>query len=328
MLSDRKNFIALHLGWFLSVLLATAAAIVLYAQWAIAAPRWPGGGSLPGLVLGTLAGFIILFECALWLRRTRWFRTSRWLGSAQLWMKAHIWLGLLSVPLVLLHSGFSWGGTLTTLLAVAFVIVIASGIIGLVAQNIITRMMLEHLPDETIGSQIEVVSQQLAGDAERIVALTCGDEALDDLPDQSRQEQPLFEGMPVRRIGAMRRLGTKVVRSPNGNVPYPRVRHAEELRLALDDEIKPFLVSGRSPSGRLGSLRRTREYFGTLRETISPEATPAIHAIQELCERRWQFIAQRRLHNLLHGWLLIHLPLSIALVMLLVIHIVSALRFG
>ena len=45
-----------------------------------------------------VAGAIMLFELALWFRKTTWFRTCRCLGSAQSWMKAHIWLGLLTVP--------------------------------------------------------------------------------------------------------------------------------------------------------------------------------------------------------------------------------------
>ena len=67
--------------------------------------------------MGILAAVIFLFELALVAKKTKPFRTARWLGSAQTWMKAHIWLGLLTVPLVLLHSGGQFGGTLTTLLS-------------------------------------------------------------------------------------------------------------------------------------------------------------------------------------------------------------------
>src|SRR5262245_47320892 len=93
--------------------------------------RWPGGGSGSGLILGILAGVIFLFELALVAKKTKKLRTMRWLGSAQTWMKAHIWLGLLTVPLVVLHSGGHFGGTLTTLFVSIFAAVIVSGIWGL-----------------------------------------------------------------------------------------------------------------------------------------------------------------------------------------------------
>ena len=61
----------------------------------------------------------------LWPRKH--FRVWR-IGMVKTWLRAHIWLGLLTVPLILLHSGFTWGGQLTTILAWLFIIVIASGI--------------------------------------------------------------------------------------------------------------------------------------------------------------------------------------------------------
>ena len=43
-------------------------------------------------------------------------------------MKAHIWLGLLAVPLLILHSGFYFRNLEATFLLLLFVIVILSGI--------------------------------------------------------------------------------------------------------------------------------------------------------------------------------------------------------
>ena len=65
---------------------------------------WPGGGSPPGFAYGVLGGGIILFEMLLWPRKSLW-RGWR-LGRTKLWMTAHIWLGLLTLPLLLLHGGF------------------------------------------------------------------------------------------------------------------------------------------------------------------------------------------------------------------------------
>src|SRR5262249_7279567 len=99
----------------------------------------------------------------------------RWrLGSAKSWLRAHIWLGLFTVPLILLHSGFNWGGTLSTALAVLFILVIASGIFGLAMQQWLPRTMLSELPAETIASQTEHVAGTLYRDAQQIVTAICG----------------------------------------------------------------------------------------------------------------------------------------------------------
>jgi len=82
------------------------------------------------------------------------------LGRAQVWLRGHIWLGLFSVPLIVLHSGLSLGGQLSTVLMLLFVAVIASGVFGLALQQYLPRQMYESLPAETIYSQIDYVSQQ------------------------------------------------------------------------------------------------------------------------------------------------------------------------
>jgi len=38
-------------------------------------------------------------------------------------------------------------------------------------------------------------------------------------------------------------------------------------------------------------------------------------------------VLQERLHRWLHGWLLVHIPISLALVILGVVHAVVALRY-
>jgi hypothetical protein len=49
--------------------------------------------------------------------------------------------------------------------------------------------------------------------------------------------------------------------------------------------------------------------------------------LENICEEERQLIRQRRLHAWLHGWLLTHIPLSFALLVLAIIHIVTALRY-
>ena len=94
---------------------------------------------------------LAFFEFLLWPRK----RYRRWrVGRTQTWMKAHIWLGLLSLPVLVFHSGFRWGGLLSAILMLLFLIVIVSGVVGLALQNYLPKKMLVDIPAETIHSQI------------------------------------------------------------------------------------------------------------------------------------------------------------------------------
>jgi hypothetical protein len=49
--------------------------------------------------------------------------------------------------------------------------------------------------------------------------------------------------------------------------------------------------------------------------------------IESICEEQRQLTRQRRLYHFLHAWLLVHVPLSIALIVLGGVHAVMALRY-
>jgi hypothetical protein len=324
-LSDRKAFVALHLRWFAAAVLATAAAVVWYGWEATARIRWPGGSSLVGLTYGVLAGGIIVFESLLGLRRTRLFRTSRWLGSAQLWMKAHIWLGLLAVPLVVMHSGLQWGGWLSTLVAGIFALVTASGIFGWLMQNLIPRWLIEAVPEETIHSQIADVANQLGSDARRLVGMHVPATESWDLasPGMRRSGRVVMAGAP-------RRVGTMVERLPRARQEsLQELVVPELLREAVARDIEPFLRSGRSDDRGLNKAQRCGWYFEELKRRINDrELQTVVGQLEQLCERRRQMNLQQTLHWWLHGWLSIHLPLAMMLLILLAGHIWFALRYS
>jgi len=277
-LINRQTF-SRHIGWIAFVVLASAAAIVWYIQHGQAIGRLPGGASLPGLTFGVVAALIMLFELLLWPRKL----LRRWrLGSAKSWLRAHIWLGLFTVPLVLLHSGFHWGGTLSTLLAWLFIVVIASGIFGLAMQQWLPRLMLSDLPAETIASQIDHVSETLHVQAAARVGALCGEEA-----PQAETYQPLAQ--------------------------------------AFANEIGPFLSNGRTMA--VSDAAGASAYFTGLRNTLDPAASDVVDLLEDYCDQRRQFERQLRLHRWLHGWLLVHLPLSIILIVLMFVHAYLALKF-
>jgi hypothetical protein len=58
---------------------------------------------------------------------------------------------------------------------------------------------------------------------------------------------------------------------------------------------------------------------------------PALHTtiedLESICEEERQLTLQAQLHLWLHGWLLLHIPLSLALLLLGAVHAVMALRY-
>jgi hypothetical protein len=322
-LIDARNFWKLHSRWLVGTLIATAAAVGLTVWAGMRGGRWPGGGSATGLVLGVLAAAIFVFEMAMVLKKTTSFRTIRWMLPAQTWMKAHIWLGLLTVPLVVLHSGGSFGGMLTTIFVTVFAVVIVSGIWGLALQNVLPKLLVEAAPAETVYSQIDRVGRQYAAEAQRLVLLACGGE--EDLP----LKEPALTASEVAGEahirGAPRNVGIQIERSPHPASDLPQAIPSPAVQAALARDIRPFLETGQR--GMLGSRQRNQWYFDDLRLRVAPELRELVNQLDELCERRRQLNVQRRIHFWLHNWLWLHLPLSIGLMILLVGHVVTALRF-
>lgn len=168
-----------HVPWAIFVSLATLFACWLYlgnfqADLLPAGLRLPVGwvqapsehhrvGGTPlGLTFGAIALGIFIFAALLGVRK----KLVLWrVGTVQRWLRAHIWLTFLTIPLVILHSGFHRGGPMTALLLVLYTIVMISGIYGLALQHQMPRIMMERLPAESVYEQIPHIRAQLYGAA-------------------------------------------------------------------------------------------------------------------------------------------------------------------
>ena len=123
------------------------------------------GGTPLGLAFGAISLGIFIFAALLNLRK----KIPLWrVGTVQLWLRAHIWLTFLTIPLILLHSGFRLGGPMTTLLMALYAVVMVSGIYGLALQHLMPRLMKERLPAETVFEQIPHICSQLCVAAEKM----------------------------------------------------------------------------------------------------------------------------------------------------------------
>lgn len=112
--------------WIALVLSGTAAlAYALVDQ----QPR-PNGGTWLGYTLGTIGVLLILWLSLLGVRK-RHITTGAW--SLKAWTSAHVYLGLSLIVIGTLHTGFQIGWNVHTLAYVLMMVVILSGIWGVIA---------------------------------------------------------------------------------------------------------------------------------------------------------------------------------------------------
>ncbi len=90
--------------------------------------------------------------------------------------------------------------------------------------------------------------------------------------------------------------------------------------------VRPFLHSGQSPRQRLDEAVTAQRLFAQLNADLPAELHATVRRIEEFCDERRQYVAQQRLHRWLHWWLILHIPPSIALLVLFVAHVVVSLR--
>jgi hypothetical protein len=321
---DRENWPD-HRFWCLTTVVATVAAVIFYATYGFESGswRWPGGGSPPGFTCGVLGGGIILIEMLLWPRKS--FLRGWRLGRTKWWLTAHIWLGMLTLPLLLLHGGFHFNLANSTLAAVLMwllVLVVGSGMFGVVVQHVVPRLMLGRVPAETIYSQIHHVLDQYRAEAERLVGVTCGRS-----PGQAGGSGERSGGGSFLSMETLRQVGRVQGKVVEVGVGAGYVPDSEPLLEFHRDQVDPYLRAKSGMGLPLGSPSRAASLFSALKMVLRPEAHPVVDRLADLCDQRRQFDLQSRLHHWLFTWLAVHVPLSVALLVLMVVHVFFALKY-
>jgi hypothetical protein len=298
------------------ILVLSAAAYHIYVHNSAVGAR---GGSPAGLSFGVLGFAFMLFAALLGARK----RVPVWrLGRAQAWMRGHLWLGLLSLPIILFHGGFHFGGTLTRVLMWLLIITVVSGLFGAALQHYIPRVMTADVPLETIYDEIGNVRNLLLEEADRSMEALCGSLGF----RKSSQEE-------IQRAG-----GFTAMRPMAANTGGAAVAAAAEILLLTEEEsvplrrfylneMRPFL---QRPSERrllLSDAGKAQVGFSGLRTLLPARAHATVDDLQDISEEARQLQKQQRLHHWLHLWLLIHVPISLALIVLGAVHAVMALKY-
>jgi hypothetical protein len=226
------------------------------------------------------------------------------LGRAQTWMRGHLWLGMLSLPLIVFHAGLRFGGLLTSVLMILLLIVVASGIFGAALQHFMPSVVTARIPMETIFEQIDNIRAQLVAEADAMVDAMCGPPSL-EIPAIARI-------MPVGAAAAPTPAASK------GTLP---------LRTFYSQELRPFLRHENDQSRSLSSEVKATAMFEGLRTLLPANLHETINNLEQICDEERQLRRQVTFHHWLHGWLMLHVPLSLALLLLGCAHAIMALRY-
>ena len=127
------------------------------------------------LTMRWLTGLVGLFGVAVVmtypLRKQIYRRRA---GALRYWMLAHIYLGATAGIVLLLHSGTSTGGALTTLLYIAFDVVIMSGVLGIVSYYVAPRIMTRIEGEPLLVEDLRERRAELQKESDEILAQSQG----------------------------------------------------------------------------------------------------------------------------------------------------------
>ena len=280
-------------------LVSLGAATAVYVIYATHSASGPSGGSSIGLAFGIIGSACMVFAGLLSARK----KVPVWrLGRAQTWMRGHLWLGLLSLPLICFHAGFRFGGLLTTVLMILLIVVVASGIFGAALQHYMPTIVTERVTMETIFEQIGDIRAQLIAEADEMVDAMCGPPSLE-----------LAAVAKIMPVG-----GAMVPDASGGTLP---------LRKFYSGELRPFLRNENKVSAPLADETKAAAMFDGLRTLLPGNLHETIDNLEQICEEERQLRRQITFHHWLHGWLMLHVPLSLALLLLGCAHAIMALHY-
>jgi hypothetical protein len=278
-----------RMRWLKIGLAISLLAIVGYV--AIPAAAGPYGGSWFGYMLGTTGAGLILWLAMLGIRK-RAMTTGRW--SLKAWTSAHVWLGLSLIVVATLHTGLKLGWNLATLAWALMMLVIGSGIYGIVVYSALPLQLARGRERQTRTEMMDglrIIDRQLQGAAQPL-----GSAAADQVRAAMAQD-PFKAGLSRRLSGSDSRCATRAA------IEALRAGGGEALRAGGGEALRGS--SGEQADAItkvLGLMAKRRNVLERIRE-------------------------QLRLRAMLEVWLYVHVPLTVALLAALSAHIISVFYY-
>ncbi|HVH50294.1 MAG TPA: hypothetical protein VM781_01410, partial [Candidatus Bathyarchaeia archaeon] len=190
------------------------------------------------------------------------------------------------------------------------------------------------IPLETIYDEIPHVRELLREEADRAIESVCGDVGIAKASDAGVQRaggftalRPIAANAAPLRTSAAVSAGASAAVAPAAEIILLSETEGAPLRKFYIEEMRPFLEQSKSRGRWLADEPRASSMFAGLRTLLPAAAHDALADLEDICGEARQLLRQERLHRWLHGWLLLHIPLSLALILLGAVHAVMALRW-
>lgn len=204
-------------------------------------PR-PNGGSWYGYALGTIGLGLIVWLSLLGVRKRK-MTPGRW--SLKAWTSAHVYLGLALVVIGTLHTGFQLGWNVHTLAWALMLLVIASGIYGVVVYAMLPGQLSANRKEMTRAQMVEAlaaIDRQLEQAAQPL------GRAQADLVIAALEQDIFAEGVWARLTGRYPRCATQAALAG-----LPDDYRTMEDNKGPEERVRALL---RRRAAQLGQIRR------------------------------------------------------------------------
>lgn len=265
--------------------------IVLYVSQSGGAQP-PNGGTWQGYVLGTIGALLIVWLSLLGIRKRRY---SSSMGTVQGWTSAHVYLGGALLVVATLHCAAQFGWNIHTLAYVLMTAVILSGFYGI--------YVYLHYPSKLAGNRLNQARQQwlneLADVDEEAVSISgdCGADV----------QSMVASAIELTRYGGG--FFAQLSGRDQSKVHLPQAEGAGKSQPNVDQQLVIDRLAKRIPRSNKRSEAAALDDLLTLfsrRQTILRVLRQDI-----------------RMQGLVKVWLMIHIPMTVALLGALFVHILS-----
>lgn len=255
----------------------------------------PNGGTALGYTLGTIGALLILWLMWFGIRK-RSYRSR--FGSVQGWLSAHVYLGIGLITVVTLHTGFQFGWNVHTLAFVLMMFVVLSGLFGVFVYLRYPGRMSDNrdgAPRSALIDQLEDIDRRSLRVAEGLGA------DFIEFTASGIQRTQLGATLVDRLRG--RDTSKILVRSSGGTKIVDNVRQEAALDWLAEQQSRAGDAATAAAIGELSALIRNK------RRLLK------------------QLALDLKMQAVLETWLYVHVPMTAALLVALVVHILTVFLY-
>ena len=305
---NKDNFKYLKVAGILS-----GFSIILYALHDPVGP--PSGASWLGYTLGTVAAMIMVWLSWFGVRKRRYQNTKLSLNT---WLSAHVYLGLSLLVIATLHCGFQFDANVHTVAYILMVFTIVSGIFGVYYYLTVPDLLVKNMK----GSNPESLNEKLR-DIDKI-ALSLAHEINSQVHEVMlytlSQRQTNKTKITRKDVKNLASVGAELCLISGISKTISTEKTKETLKSRLT---RRPLVNHDSYWQSLSEIRVALSFGRSSGEKLKN----LLDLMNEKANCLLKLDLDSRYKNRLKTWLLFHVPLSVAALVTLVIHIVTVFYY-